>query len=328
MQPDRRVPVARDAERAAPAVRDRYVAQDREQLAERGCAARRKPASLRSNPASDARTEVVRRAASAEHHATVGAALAVDDQVPEVAERLALGSPISSHIGSGSGSVATMSEYTGASARRAARQPRGVALGRADDDVGAHRAAFGVRPRPARSPVTRVRSWTVAPRASTTAASPRTSFAGWIAAQCGVYVAPRTCVASQPLAVPRPRRAGRGRARTRRTRLPPRGRAASCGPERASTTVPPTATSASMPLGVVATFATSYDRVLHRAVLRDSRRRVRPRRRGSPTRHRVQRRAPTAVASGRAEAGDLGLEHGDAQRRVGGLQVVRRPQAR
>ena len=39
-----------------------------------------------------------------------------------------------------------------------------------------------------------------------------------------------------------------------------------------------------------------------------------------------QPRQPAAVSSRRAEAGEAGLEHDDAQRRVGPLQVVRRPQ--
>ena len=35
---------------------------------------------------------------------------------------------------------------------------------------------------------------------------------------------------------------------------------------------------------------------------------------------------PAAVATGRAEAGEPGFQDGDAQRRVGALEVVRRPQ--
>ena len=40
------------------------------------------------------------------------------------------------------------------------------------------------------------------------------------------------------------------------------------------------------------------------------------------------RRQPAPVAARGAEADELPLDHGDAQRRTGGLQVVRRPQAR
>ena len=44
-------------------------------------------------PRPDPRAQVVRRAAAAEHDPVVGGALAVDDQVPEVGERLAPGQP-------------------------------------------------------------------------------------------------------------------------------------------------------------------------------------------------------------------------------------------
>ena len=54
--------------------------------------------------------------------------------------------------------------------------------------------------RRARSRSTRVPSWIVTPRRSTASARPRTRRAGWIAAQCGVYVAPSTSVAPSTLA--------------------------------------------------------------------------------------------------------------------------------
>ena len=54
---------------------------------------------------------------------------------------------------------------------------------------------WAVTTRPGSIAVTGVRSWIRTPRRSTAAARPRTSRAGWIAAQSGVYVAPELRVA-------------------------------------------------------------------------------------------------------------------------------------
>ena len=62
---------------------------------------------------SDPRTEVVRRAPTTENEATIGGALAVDDQVAVIAKVSRSASPISDHSASESGSVAMIIEYTG-----------------------------------------------------------------------------------------------------------------------------------------------------------------------------------------------------------------------
>ena len=68
------------------------------------------------------------------------------------------------------------------------------------------------------------------------------------------------------------------------------------------------------------------DRVVHRPLQAD--RRVAPGKARHPShRRRVDRRAPAAVAAGRAEPDVLLVEHDDPQRRVGLGQVVRRPEA-
>ena len=85
-------PVAGDAERAAPVVRELDVAQRREQLAHRGDEHRADPL-VAVVAGVDPRPEVVRRAAAAERDATVGRALAVDDHVPGVVERRSVGEP-------------------------------------------------------------------------------------------------------------------------------------------------------------------------------------------------------------------------------------------
>ena len=114
---------------------------------------------------------------------------------------------------------------------------------------------------------------------------------------------------------------GRGRARPRR------GRGASCGARAGQGDVPPLWARASMP-SAAATGEHLVDGGAHRLVLGQ---RARPgdepgsaasvsERRGE------QRRAPAAVAAGGAEAGGLGLEHRDPQRRVLAQQVVGGPQ--
>ena len=67
------------------------------------------------------------------------------------------------------------------------------------------------------------------------------------------------------------------------------------------------------------------ERVEHRALHRDHRVAAVPARRHGPA-AREQCRAPSAVASRRAETRDLALAHDDAQRRIGALQRVRGPE--
>ncbi len=64
------------------------------------------------------------------------------------------------------------------------------------------------------------------------------------------------------------------------------------------------------------------DRVEHLALQREEPGPIRARRPGE------EARGPAAVAAGGAEAGALCLEHDDAQRRLGSLEVVGSPQAR
>ena len=81
-------------------------------------------------------------------------------------------------------------------------QPGGVALGRPDDVRRAHGARGSCGPPRLDRRAPACASWIVTPRRSTASASPRTSRPGWIAAQSGVYVAPRVPVAAQPLGRP------------------------------------------------------------------------------------------------------------------------------
>ena len=148
--------------------------------------------------------------------------------------------PMAAQVSSGSGSVATISEYTGATARRSPRQAGGVSLGGTEDHLGPHVA--GVRAHHAGlDGADHVCSKRSTPRRSTTLASPRTRRAGWIAAQCGVNVAP-----SAP-PVDSCSRASAGLRRRRSSSVNPRERAVSTSPVIraswtrvcASTTVPP-----------------------------------------------------------------------------------------
>ena len=84
--------------------------QDREQVDERGVE-RGEDALVAVERGPDPRPEVVRRAAAAEDEPVVGGALAVDDEVAVVAERLAPAQPdLAPTPPSGSGSVAMISE--------------------------------------------------------------------------------------------------------------------------------------------------------------------------------------------------------------------------
>ena len=98
----------------------------------------------------------------------------------------------------------------------------------------------------------------------------------------------------------------------------------SCTALRAATTVPPFAKWQSMP-SRRCHGADLVDGALHGAVLGDGAlAAVALRQPGHGCRE--QRRAPAPVASAGPEAGDLRLQHGDPQRRVGRRQVVRGPQ--
>jgi hypothetical protein len=66
----------------------------------------------------DLRTEVVRRAPPAERQAVVRGPLPIDDQVSMVGEGLPPGQSGRLQNDAGNGSVASISEYTGATARR------------------------------------------------------------------------------------------------------------------------------------------------------------------------------------------------------------------
>ena len=130
----------------------------------------------------------------------------------------------------------------------------------------------------------------------------------------------------EPARAPRRRRAGRGRGRTRRASATSSRARSSCGARACEHD-----RAADRDVGVDALACRDVD--APRRPCRASRRTARSRRRGRtraasvamPT--GIQRRAPAAVAPGRAEAGDLGL---DARRCAGvgssSVQVVRRPE--
>ena len=257
-------------------------------------------------------------------------ALAVDDQVPVVGERLrARASPTWSQNCVGQRLGRDHQRVDGRDHVPAgAGQAGGVALGRAHHDAAPARPRARSAPAPAASEVARVPSWIVAPRRSTLRARPRTRRAGWIAAQCGVYVATEHVRRAELLAslgrveqpqVLRPeapgtplvdlgcrapqlhRRAGEhdGAALARSRQSIPR-------PPRPRRPRPPSTAS------------------------RGTGRRAASRLRGGRhllQRGREQRRAPAAVAPAGAEAGGLGLEHDHPQRRISAQQVVRRPQS-
>ena len=144
----------------------------------------------------DPRAEVVRRPAAAERQPVVAGPLAVDDEVPVVGEGLAGPQPDpvpdvrAERLGR---------HHQGVDRCEGPAQPGqlgGEALGGADHDLGADPAGRGRHDARARSAVTGVCSCTVTPSRSTARARPRTSRAGWTAAQCGVYVAPSTPAAA------------------------------------------------------------------------------------------------------------------------------------
>ena len=146
--------------------------------------------------------------------------------------------------------------------------------------------------------MTRVCSWIVTPRRSTAAASPRTSRAGWIAAQSGVYDRAATPRCRGGRLAPRRRRAAAGRPRHGPT---PRASSTSClarvscALPRASRIVPPLATCASMP-SAAATRATSST-LARIAACWASGGLAAAQRRERRELGREQRRAPAAVAA-------------------------------
>ena len=100
-------------------------------------------------------------------------------------------SPIWAQTASGSGAVAIISEYTGAMAR-CSPGSSGVYPSVARITYSARTVPCVVRSRPGAISVTWVCSYSRTPCLRTAAARPRASRAGWMAAQCGVYVAPST----------------------------------------------------------------------------------------------------------------------------------------
>ena len=277
---------------------------------------------------SDPRAEVVRRAAAAERQPAVRGALPVDDEVPVVAERLAL-APVrpgptrrraaARSRPSASRPVRRSRRIPGSSAcsprsrgprrrpapgRAAVTTPAGLDRGDRCPLVAPSRRA--ARPRePARGPA--------APGGSTRSAACRSRRAPRPRCRCDVASsAPSSARSSSP----KPhRRASATSARAR----------SSCTGVRAATTVPPLLKWQSMP-SASATRPDLVDGTLHRAVLRDRPVVAVPLRQPAD-RGGEQRRAPAAVAAARAEARHLPLEHRDPQRRVGDCEVVRGPES-
>ena len=95
---------------AAPGVGDPRVARARGNSSTQRRAQRGEDAVVAVERRPDPRAEVVRRAAAAEGEPVVGGALAVDDQVAVVGERLAPAQPDLVPDRLGSGSVAIISE--------------------------------------------------------------------------------------------------------------------------------------------------------------------------------------------------------------------------
>ena len=240
--------------------------------------------------------------------------------------------PADDQKASPSGSVATMSEYTGTMSRWNPGSVGRPGLRGPHDDVGVDGAAAWSRPpgRPPASPAgcrgPRCARRRRTPRRSTASASPRARSAGCSAAQCGVNVAPRA--PSAPISCARLRRA---RASAGRPRRSPSARASStaasararCASLRTRSTDPPLAKWQSMP-SAAAAGADDVDGLLHgpphgaHGVVRraagparrptwrtapSTSRRCGPRRRSPPPRARPRRRAATgrpARASGRS----------------------------
>ena len=269
---------------------------------------------------------MVGRAAATERDAVVRRPLAVDDQVPCVGHRLAAGpADLVPDRLSGAARSRSSTSRSGTTSRRA-RERRGQRLGRADDHVGAHRAMLGAQRVPGRSlaPASARRARRRA--RSTASASPRASRAGWIAAQCGVCAAPswsatsmrsRAAVASshRSSSSAKPTRAWRDSACSRPRWAALRGEAGRAALDEVA-----------VDALVGADLADLVDGVVHRLLHRDRA----PAVRAMADRRRLdgeERRAPAAVAARRAEARDLRLEDRDPQRRIGAMQVVRRPQA-
>ena len=155
-------------------------------------AQRREDALLVVELGSDRGPEVVRGPTPSEGDAVVAGPLAVDDHVAVVAEHLPPGeADLVPLARAESGSVATMSEYTGTTARswpgRRGVQP---SVARTTAPAPTRRpSARTTTPSPARP--TRTPSTIRPPRRRTAAARPSARSRGCTRAQCGVYVAPR-----------------------------------------------------------------------------------------------------------------------------------------
>ena len=141
VETDGGIPVARHAERTAPAMRDRGVAcagkevvKDSRQLGE--------DRRVSIEPRPDLRTEVIRRTPSSEGDPIVRGALGVDDEVPTVAHRFAV-RPL--HVVPERPGKRFGRDDEGVErdeTAREPREPRRVSLGRAHDDIGAHKPVF------------------------------------------------------------------------------------------------------------------------------------------------------------------------------------------
>ncbi len=155
-----------------------------------------------------ARAEAVGDAASAEGDAAVGRALRVAVGVRQVAEQLAAAPADPVPLRVGSGSVTTIDEFIGSSARRWPASPA-VKPSRQRSTYGARTVPCGVTARPGSIAVTRVCSWIVTPSPRTTPARPRTRSRGLHAGAVGVEVAAEGAGDVDPLGASRGRSARR-----------------------------------------------------------------------------------------------------------------------
>ena len=233
--------------------------------------------------------------------------------------------PTDASVASSRGSVATISEYTGATARPQTGQPRRVALGGAQHHLGGHRPRVGLHPagldaadaglledrdprrlHHARQSAHQPRG--VDRRAVRGVRRPEHAVGGQHRARL-VGVEQPLVVLGEPAGMclrdpgPQPLQLHRGARQGDRA---------------------PALVVRVDPLGV-GDPADLAHRLLHRAVHAEGAIRRRRLDQLVPA-GREQRAAPAAVAAGGAEAGHLRLEHRDPERRVGPTQVVRRPE--
>ena len=188
-EPDARVPVARDAQRPAPGVREVRLDQGREEVPRGGPQAGEDPV-VAVEGGRDPRAPVVGRAPAAEHQPVVGGALAVDDQVAVVGEGLAPGQ--ARRVPEGRRQRPGGHDQRVHGHDRPRRELRGPRLGGPHDAARRHDAPVGHHPARARPSAPWCARRSCAPRRSTARARPRARRAGWIRAQSGVNEAPST----------------------------------------------------------------------------------------------------------------------------------------